>query len=226
MLYKKGIAFMENIFFSVIKEGCKEVSSSLKENGLLEIIMPKDCSDEHYKNFFEGLGVDECNKIVDKQKKAKEVFRNKVKNMIDKYRDELNLPFMINLRIMANTKKLSDCNVELNGIIFEGNILFSAILQYFSDELVEKIIKSEVVSIACEYETQFSMIKGVIVNRIDLKNGKNESSKYEGVPEEIKYRNPLEYSEIRNIKADYVSAVRIIVDDLRKQAIIACKVKI
>lgn len=74
---------MDNLFFRVTKEDCQEVSSSQNENGLLEIVAPKNCDDKEIIKHIMGLGTTE----YDKQKRAKEAFRKKVSKMIDKYRD-------------------------------------------------------------------------------------------------------------------------------------------
>lgn len=216
---------MESVFFTVIKEDCHEVSLSQKENGLLEIVILKECDDKEAVKYLCSLDAEECKKIVDKQKKAKEVFRNKVKILIDKYAEEFTLPFSIKFRIQTISKKINDCNVELHGNIFEGNLSIYAVLQFFSDEIVEKIIRNTVYSMACKYEIKYSEIKYSITNVINLKDRTIESSSYAEIPEELKYRVSLEYSEIKKIEADYDSAVKIVIDVLKKQPILAVKTR-
>lgn len=211
---------MESIFFSVIKEDCQEVSSSQKENSLLEVVAPKNCTDREILKYIKSLNPEEYSKIVDKQKKTKEAFRKKVNKMIDKYREEFNLPFLISLRLQTKTKKLNDCNVELHGIVFEGHLSIAVILQYFPDELVEKIIRCTVYMIACEYEDLFSKIKGLTVGALSFPDGEIESVKYSDIPEEAKYRISVEYSEIQKIKSDYNLAVKQVLDEMKRQTII------
>ncbi len=206
---------MDSLFFSVIKEDCREVSSSQNENGLLEIVAPKNCDDKAIIKHIMGLGTVEH----DKQKKAKEAFRKKVSEMIDKYKEEFNLPFIIRLRLQAKTKKLNDSSVERHGIVFEGNLSIAAILQYFPDELVEKIIRCTVYMIACEYEERSFEIKSLSVGTRSFPDGNIESSEHFEVPEEAKYSISLEYSEIQKIKSDYESAVKQILDGMKRQPI-------
>lgn len=208
---------MDSIFFSVIKEDCQEVSSSQNENGLLQIVVPQNSNDREIVKYIKSLG----NEVYDKQKKEKEAFRKKVSKMIDKYKEEFNLPFMIKLRIQAKTKKLNDSSVESHGIVFEGNLSIAAILQYFSDELVEKIIRCTVYMIACEYEERSFEVKGVSAGTRSFPGGKIESSEHFEVPEEVKYSISLEYSEIQKIKSDYESAVKEIIDGMKKQPIMS-----
>lgn len=210
---------MDSMFYRVIKEDCQKMSFSQKENGLLEIVMPKDYDNKELSKFISGLGSEEYSKIVDKQKKAKEVFRNKAKQMIDKYREEFKLPFLINLRIQTKTKKFNDCSVELHGIVFEGHLSLVFFLQYFSDELLEKIIRCTVFIMACEYEQRFSELDVVTTNVFNISDGGIKRINCTKIPKEAKYRITLEYSEIEKIKADYDAAYKQILDDMKKYPI-------
>ena len=208
---------MDNLFFRVTKEDCQEVSSSQNENGLLEIVAPKNCDDKEIIKHIMGLGTTE----YDKQKRAKEAFRKKVSKMIDKYREEFNLPFIIKLRLQTKTKKINDCNVECHGIVFEGNLLIAAFLQYFPDELVEKIIRCTVYMMACEYEERTFELKSLTIGTLSFPDGKIESSEHFDVPEDAKYSISLEYSEIQKIKSDYELAVKQIVDGMKRKPIMS-----
>lgn len=212
---------MESIFFSVVKQDCQEVSALQKENGLLEIIIPSDYDNNELGKYFNSLDEEEYNKIVDKQKKAKEVFRKNVNKMINKFRDEFKLPFNIKLRIQTKTKKLSDWNIDVHGIFFEGNLSLIALLQYFSDELVEKIVRNTVLSIAREYEIKVSRIQGVATCNVDFINGEIESNEFYGDLQNINYKIPLKYDEIREIISDYETGAGQIIKDMKKQPIMS-----
>ncbi|MDD2978775.1 MAG: hypothetical protein PHN80_02265 [Hespellia sp.] len=208
---------MDSLFFSVIKEDCQEMSSSQNESGLLEVVAPKNCDDKEIIKHIMGLGTT----AHDKQKNAKEAFRKKVSKMIDKYKEEFNLPFIIKLRLQTKTKKLNDCNVECHGIVFEGNLLIAAFLQYFPDELVEKIIRCTVYMMACEYEERTFELKSLTIGTLSFPDGKIESSEHFDLPEDAKYSISLEYSEIQKIKSDYELAVKQIVDGMKRKPIMS-----
>lgn len=210
---------MENIFYSIIKADCQEISSSLNENGLLEFTIPKNCTNEELSKYFRSLGVEEHSKIADKQKKAKEVFRKKVEKMIDKYRKEFDLPFIIRLRLQNETKKLNDCNVDLHGIVFTGHLSIVSILQYSPDELVEKIIRCTVFMIACQYEERCSQIKGMTTSVFMFPDGEIENSTYFEIPEDTKYRISVPYSKIEKINTDYEAACNQFLENLDKRPI-------
>lgn len=218
---EKELYIMENIFYSIIKADCQEINSSLNENGLLELTIPKNCTDEERSKYFRSLGAEERSKIADKQKKAKEAFRKKVNKMIDKYKKEFNLPLMIKLRLQNKTEKLNNCSVELHGLVFDSNLSIISILQYFPDELVEKIIRCTVYMIACQYEELCSQIKGISTGMFKFPDGEIESNTYE-VSEEAKYRISVPYSEIEKIKADYEAACYQFREDLKKRQLKIC----
>lgn len=73
------------------------MSSSQIENGLLEIVMPKNYDDIEFLNYIKDLSKVEYNKILDKQEKVKKVFRENIKKLINKYKKEFKLPFTIRL---------------------------------------------------------------------------------------------------------------------------------
>lgn len=210
---------MESMFFCLKKEDCLVIDSSQKGNGLLEIVAPKNCSDRELLEYIRGLGMEEYNKIIDRQKKAKEVFRKKVKKMIDKYKEEFDLPLMIDLRLQMRTKKLNDCNVELYGIFFKGNLSIAAGLQYYPDELIEKIIRCTIYALACKYERRFSSIKNMTTNTFSIPDGQMKSCEYYEVPEDAKYRVLLEADEAQRIISDYEAAIKQILNDMEKQPI-------
>lgn len=209
---------MENIFYSIIKADCQGISSSLNENGLLEFMIPKDCTDEEFSKYLCSLGAEECGKIADKQKKTKKVFRKKVDIMIDKYKKEFDIKLMINLRLQNKTKKLNDYNVQVQGIEIYGNLSVSSILQYFPDELVETIIRGSVYMIACKYEELCSQIKGVSVGVFQFPDEEIKNGTYQ-IQEEAKYHISVPYSEIEKIMADYKAACNQLFEDLKKRPI-------
>lgn len=210
---------MENIFYSIIKSDCQEISSSLNENGLLEFTIPKNCTDEEFSKYFRSLGTEEHSKIADKQKKSKEVFRKKVNKMIDKYRKEFDLPFMIDLRIQSKTQKINDCNGEFHGWVYESNLMIISILQYFPDELVEKIIRYTVYLIACQYEESYSKIKYMSVGALEFPDGEESIKQQYEVPEEAKYHVSVPYSKIKKMETDYKAACNQFSGDLKKHPI-------
>ncbi len=208
---------MKNIFYSIIKADCQEISSSLNDNGLLEVTIPKNCTNEELSKYFYNFGEEEQSKIVDKQKKAKEVFRKKVKKMIEKYRKEFDLDLIISLRIQNDTKKLNDCRVEVHGISFDSNLLVSSFLQYSPDELVEKMIRSTVFEIACQYAELWDKIKSMSAGVFEPSGGETKTQ-YK-VSEKGKYRVSVPDSEIKKINEDYETACKQIVEDLSKRSI-------
>lgn len=210
---------MGNIFFNIIKKDCQEVSSYQKDNGLLDIVTPIEYDDNEVINYIKNL--DEYNFVVDKQKKAKEVFRKKVRKLIDKYSVEFNLPFYSKLRIQEKSNKLNICNLEVQGIVFEGIISISAIMQFFSDEIIEKIIKFSVYIIACKYEKLLSELGGVVVCSLNSRDKDAEYTRYEEIPEEKKYKISLENNEVEIIKSEYEFAFKEIIDYLKTQSIIS-----
>lgn len=209
---------MENIVYSIIKADCQEISSSLNENGLLEFTIPKNCTDEEFSRYLCSLGAEERSKITDKQKKTKEAFRKKVNEMIDKYKKEFDLTLFIKLRLQNKTKKVNDYNVQIQGIEFNGNLSIISILQYFPDELVEKIIRCTVYMIACQYQELYSQVKGMSVGTFKFPDEEIESKTYK-ISEEEKYRIPVPYSEIEKIKTDYEAACNQFFEDLDKHPI-------
>ena len=128
------------------------------------------------------------------------------------------LTLFIKLRLQNKTKKVNDYNVQIQGIEFNGNLSIISILQYFPDELVEKIIRCTVYMIACQYEELYSQVKGMSVGTFKFPDGESESKTYK-IPEEEKYRISVPYSEIEKIKADYEAACNQFLEDLDKRPI-------
>lgn len=103
---------MDSILFRIHKKDCKEVSSSITENGFLEITVPKtDTADTALNKYLRDLSGEKRDEIVTLQKKNNEAFRKKVKKLIDKYQKEFDLPFVTTLQIRKQTQKLNDCRV-------------------------------------------------------------------------------------------------------------------
>lgn len=212
---------MESMFFSVIREDCQVVSSSQKKNGLLEIVMPKSYDNKKLLEYIKGFGVEKYNEIVGKQKENKEVFQKKIKKMLDKYKKEFNLPFLIRLRVQAKTKKYVDWDLKIQGVIFECNLLMDATLQYRSDEELEKIIRYYVYEIACEYENLYSRINGVTTEYVNIIDHTIEKNYYTEIPKEKKYVVTAEASEIQKLKSEYELTIMQICIDIEKKPILA-----
>ena len=61
---------MDSILFRIYRKDCKEVSSSIAENGLLEVTVPKtDTADASLNKYLRELSADKRAEIVDLQKK-------------------------------------------------------------------------------------------------------------------------------------------------------------
>ena len=211
---------MDSILFRIYRKDCKEVSSSIAENGLLEVTVPKtDTADAALNKYLRELSADKRAEIVELQKKNNEAFRKKVKKLIDKYQKDFDLPFITTLQIRKQTKKLNDGRVELHGIVFEGKMLLAPPLQYMSDDVIKKIVRCTVYMLAVDYETKWSEINSITVGTgryPDMDSFKTESAP---VPKEEKYRILYPYNEINLIKADYEKAVKQYIDEMKKAPI-------
>ena len=97
---------MDSILFRIHKKDCKEVSSSIAENGFLEITVPKtDTADTALNKYLRDLSGEKRDEIVTLQKKNNEAFRKKVKKLIDKYQKEFDLPF-VTTWILGNVTRI------------------------------------------------------------------------------------------------------------------------
>lgn len=212
---------MDRMFFYVKNEESEELSSSQKEDSLLEIVVPTKCDDKTILEYIKSLGKEEYNEIVYKQNKAKEVFRKKVNKIIKKCKEKFKLPFVIYLRIPSKPKKLIEYNLESHGIIFEGNISISVIFQYFSEELIEKIIRYLVYMIACEYERKVGLAKDVMFICSEYPDGEIKNVICCDELEEGKYHVVLGNNEIQEIKSDYELAIKQISSDMKNRPIMS-----
>lgn len=198
---------MTKIFCSIIETDCKEIKSSInEENGFLEFTAPKNCTGGEVSEYFHSLSEEEHSEIANKQKKSQKVFRKKVREMIDKYAKEFDLPLRIELTIRAQTKRMNCYSIRQEGIDFHGNLSIMYAWQYFPDELVEKVMRGSVFGLAREYENLWSQIKGMRSGTARFPDGETESEKIYAIPEEEKYHISIPDSEIENINADYKAA--------------------
>ena len=207
-----------SIFVRIEKDDCQEITSSQLENGLLEIVAPKNCSDADLNKYLNGLESEFC--IIEKQqKKATKIFRKKVIQLIDKYKEELNLNFSIELRLQTKTKKLNNCNVAVHGIMFIGHMTFIAILQYASDDVLEKIVRYTMYDLACQYEQLWSEINEVTMCSFKYPDGEGFTAYSSEIPQEAKYQITISYSELQNIQSEYDEAVKQFCDYMKKNPI-------
>lgn len=196
------------IFFRFIRTDCKKISSSVAENGLLEIKVPTDVTNEDFNKYINSLGAAKYAEIADKQKKSKEAFRKYTKKIIDKYADEFGLDFGISLQLREKTNKLNDCRIELNGMVFEGKMLFGIPIQYMPDDVVESIIRYTVYLLAIEYETRWSEIHSFTVGTGRFPDMDSFTEKSAPVSEEAKYRITIPKAKIDKMAAEYNKAVK------------------
>lgn len=196
-----------SIFFRIKNEDCKEVSLSQLENGILEITAPKNYSNAEIKSYLNDHA-EELTEIEDKQKKATEVFRKKVKKLIDEYSEEFKLNFVTNLRLQVKTRKLNEGKVELHGILFNGNLSLMSATQFIPEEVVEKIVRYTIYAMACQYEQLWSDIKGFKVGAFKLPDIQEVTETHYGVDESGKYHITMPYEEIQKIQEDYKEAVK------------------
>lgn len=210
------------IFLSIRKEDCQEITSSQLDNGLLEIVGPKSCSDAELSKYLSSIS-SELSAIEKKQKKKTEVFRKKVKQLIDKYEEEFKLNVFVKLRLQEKTQKLNDCNLNLYGIEFEANVALMAALQYVPEDIAEKIIRYTVYDLACMYEQRCSEIKGFTASTIRFTESDVINESKVEVPEKAKYMITMPYSEIEKIQEDYKDAVKQFCDYLKKNHIASIK---
>lgn len=196
-----------SIFFRIKNEDCKEVTLSQLENGILEIIAPKDYGNAEINKYLNDHAA-ELIEIEDKQRKATEIFRKKVKKLIDKYSEEFKLNFVTNLRLQVKTKKLNEGKVELHGILFNGNLSLMSATQFIPEEVVEKIVRYTIYTMACQYEQIWSEIKGFKVGSFKFPDIGDVTETHYGVDESGKYRLDISNDEVTKIQEDYKDAVK------------------
>ena len=206
---------MVGLFLGITRADCKEVSSSIKENGLLEITAPKNCTDKKISEHLRTLDIDA---ILEKQKKAKETFRKKIKKLIAKYAKEFDIPFPIDLRFIAKPKYLCNGEAEVNGIIFSGRVSFVTVLQFCPDAMVEKLVKYAVYMVAIRYEEICCNNPSFSVKTHDMMSGEDTLVGSIDVPES-KYSINLKPSEVKKLQADYNEAVNQFHKEMEKQFI-------
>ncbi|MEE1249178.1 MAG: hypothetical protein UHU19_08135 [Lachnospiraceae bacterium] len=196
-----------SVFFRIKNDDCNEVTLSQLENGILEIIAPKNYGNAEIKQYLNDHAA-ELEGIEDKQKKATEVFRKKVKKMIDVYSEEFKLNFVTNLRLQVKTRKLNEGKVELHGILFNGNLSLMSATQFIPEEVVEKIVRYTIYTMACQYEQLWSEIKGFKVGSFKVPDIGDVTETHYAVEETGKYRITMPYDEIQKIQDEYKDAVK------------------
>jgi len=198
----------DRYFLRVTKGNCKEITSYIADNGLFEVTAPNNSTDADITKYLRNIKPEQYNEILDKQKKYKEKFRKNASLLINKYKEEFNLPksFGIRLRLQIKTKKICDCNVERHGIDFEAHLELIAILIYSPADLVEKIIKAMVYSIACEYENLWAQIDGLSAGIMNFPDPEIIAESHSKIPEEDKYKVTLNENEISKIETEYKTA--------------------
>lgn len=142
-----------SIFLQIKKRNCQEITSSQLDNGLLEVVVPENCSNSDIDQYVDGIISSEFAVIENKQKKATEMFQKKAEQLIEKYKKHFNLNLQISLCIQTNPQKLNDCRVEFHETSFDANMSLTKYLQFVSDDILEKVVRLTVFDIACEYET-------------------------------------------------------------------------
>lgn len=196
------------------------MSSSIAENGLLEITVPKtDTADTALNKYLCELSGEERDEIVTLQKKNNEAFCKKVKKLIDKYQKDFDLPFVTTLQIRKQTKKLNDCRVELHVIVFEGKVLLAPLLQYMPEDVIEKIVRCTVYMLALDYENKWSEINSITVGTGKYLDMDSFETKSATVSKEKKYRIQYPYNEINLIKADYEKTIKQYIDEMNRAPI-------
>lgn len=207
-----------SIYIRINKEDCQEITSS-HDNGLLELVVPKDVSNADLNKYLNSIS-SEFAVIQDEQKKTTEIFRKKVRVLIEKYVDEFKIDnrLSIKLRLQTKTRKLNDCNVSAHGITFDANMDILGALQYLPDDVVEQIVRCTVYMIACEYEELWSNIKNFNVGKFTYPD-KEEIVSSSKIPEEEKYHLNISYDEVQKIKADYAAACQKFSDLMQKAPI-------
>ncbi len=213
---------MYNIFFRIKKTDCEDISYKFEKNGLLEITVPRASGNAEINDFFRNLGAEQLEELADKQKKYKEAFRKKTKKKINKYLKEFDLPFLVDLQLRNQTKKLNDCHVDVHGIVIEGKMLLVSVLQFVSDEIVDKIVRCTVYMLACDYENVSNNMKSitVAVNKFPEEIENISETHYE-VPKEMKYEITIPYDEIKKIQANYEEAVKQFVSEMKADPIMS-----
>lgn len=207
---------MGNIYISIIRKNCKEISSVLNDNGLLEVTVPQKFSDASITKYFRDIDADKYEEIVKIQKKGSTAFRTKVQDLVEKYRNEFKLDFIIKTRLPKKMHNIEDYHLECHGIVFEGRFSISLIFQFYSDELLEKMVKYYVYKIANEYEVQCERITGMTVGVIES-DGNTSKSKISDVGPV--YRIPISYEELDTLERDFISSFNEFVEGYNKNPV-------
>lgn len=168
-----------SIFLQIKKRNCQEITSSQLDNGLLEVVVPENCSNSDINQYVNSILRSEFAVIENKQKKATEMFRKKVEQLIEKYKKHFNLNLQISLRIQTRTQKLNDYHVELHGTSFDANMSLIKYLQFVSDDILEKIVKVTVFDIASEYETLYYNYSKDDKYELEILDEKSKSDYYD-----------------------------------------------
>lgn len=206
---------MNGLFFSITKADCIEASSTINDdNGLLEITTPRNYTEKEINEYLHTLD----DAVLDKQKKAKEVFRKRVQEMISIYAKELDIPFSMDLRLLSKSKHLCNGEAEVNGIVFSGRISILTVLQFCPDDIVQKIVRYAVYIVAIRYEELCRNITGFSLYTHDMLIGRDTEVGGVDVPES-KYSINLTPGEIEQIQTDYDRAFKQFAEEMKKQQV-------
>lgn len=174
----------------IVKKDCSVITSSQLENGIYEIVAPKECGDKELSDYL-NLHVSEFGLIEKQQKNATKKFRDKVDKLIDKYKEEFKLKNSFKLRMLSKMNRMFESGVEIHGIETVASVSISSILQYVSEDLLEKIVRCAVYSVAVECE------------------------------EKDNFQITMPISEIKVIQSEYTDAEKSIIDELKRNPIIS-----
>lgn len=206
---------MNEIFLNITKTDCKEVSYTMNEdNGLLEITTPRNYTEKEINEYVDTLD----DATWAKQKKAKEMFRKRVQEMIRIYAKDLDIPFRIDLRFLSKPKHICNGEAEVNGMLFSGRINILTVLQFCPDDIVKKIVRYAVYMVAVRYEELCCNITGFSLYTHDMLSGRDTEVCSVDVPES-KYSIGLTPSEIQQIQSDYDKAFKQFIEEMNKQQI-------
>ena len=202
---QKEILIMK-LFVNVKNENCNVASHVLLPNGLLEICMPKNSTADDVTNYIRSIKP-EWNNINEVQKKATKAFRKKVYGLISKYEREFCLKNLsIGLRISPQMSCFGKTSIEIRGLFFDGTITLLHTLQYCSDEIIEKIVRSIVCELAFRFEELWSKIIGIESDSVNFQKREIDKVTLYKVSDDRRYHVPVDSSVIEQIVSDAESA--------------------
>lgn len=148
--------------------------------------------------------------------KMKEAFREKVLKIIDEMKKEFDLKLYTTLTIKSNTRELCKAHAEVHGIDISGKIMLCAILQEFSDDILDKVIRYAVYMLAVDCEDKCSRIKGIKACLVAYPDTEVKSTYTADAPEGLKYCLNVTHQEYLRIVDEYNAAIKQINEELKK----------